>query len=156
MSNNDIITKVKSLDECMEAYKGWANFYDEDLNPARYRGPEFCARKVDSLVPDGQHRQNIRILDLAAGTGWVGWWLHQMGFKHMDALDASQDMLDICATKGFYEKLFPEAIHGHGSTSLPDATYDVVTMAGGFIQGHVPITACDEVGMTVCSIIIWY
>lgn len=35
-------------------------------------------------------------------------------------------------------------IVGHHRTEIPDGAYDVTTMSGGFVEGHVPVSALDE------------
>ena len=42
----------------------------QDLCPVYYKGPEIAAKAVASLYNE-DHRENINILDIAAGTGFV-------------------------------------------------------------------------------------
>jgi len=42
----------------------------QDLCPVNYKGPEITAKAAASLYNEGQ-RENINILDIAAGTGFV-------------------------------------------------------------------------------------
>ena len=42
----------------------------QDLCPVYYKGPEITAKAVASLYNE-DHRDNINILDIAAGTGFV-------------------------------------------------------------------------------------
>ena len=52
--------------------------------------------------------KNIRILDVAAGTGIVGQVLNQLGFSDVDALDVSEKMLKKAREKNVYRNF----IHG--------------------------------------------
>jgi hypothetical protein len=52
-------------EKVVEYYSGWAEKYDDDLNPDTYRGPDIAASFCNILYPD----KNIRILDIGAGTG---------------------------------------------------------------------------------------
>ena len=49
--------------------------------------------------PDELERSGLTVLDLAAGTGQVGQDLFNVGFKHIDAVDASQGMLEQLAKR---------------------------------------------------------
>jgi ubiquinone/menaquinone biosynthesis C-methylase UbiE len=42
----------------------------QDLCPVYYKGPEIIAKAAASLYNE-DHRENINILDVAAGTGFV-------------------------------------------------------------------------------------
>ena len=48
----------------------------------------------------GLNVATVKILDVAAGTGLVGVELVKVGFKHIVALDYSQEMLDLAKEKG--------------------------------------------------------
>ena len=99
----------------------------------------------------------VRILDVAAGTGLVGVELAKLGFKNIDALDYSQEMLDLAKEKGpirqnyktkYHNVLLPGCYQNYicapfGNT-IPDGmkarSYDCVIMLGGFAAGHLPLS----------------
>lgn len=60
--------------------------YDRDLVGLGSVGPEVVASKLASLVAAGEARRNLRVLDVAAGTGRVGEALHRAGFRNVEAL----------------------------------------------------------------------
>jgi hypothetical protein len=90
-------------EEMVRVYTEWANNYDkvhfnvlksflrfvsslddlgflQDLCPGRYNGPEIAARFMAQHYPESS-RGSVKILDVAAGTGRVGFELHGVGFR---------------------------------------------------------------------------
>ena len=51
----------------------------------------------------GLNKDKLRILDIGCGTGLIGKYLAQKGFKHMVGLDVSPMMLAKARSKGVYE-----------------------------------------------------
>ena len=47
-----------------------------------------------------KRRQDIKIIDVAAGTDLIGLELHQMGYTNLQAVDSSQKMLNEARKKG--------------------------------------------------------
>jgi predicted TPR repeat methyltransferase len=82
------------------------------------------------------------VLDAGCGTGLVAEELAKKGYKRMDALDYSQEMLDEAARKGLYQR------HIQADLSKPlameDNRYDAVVCTGTFTYGHVKANAFDE------------
>ncbi|KAH9499066.1 Methyltransferase-like protein 27 [Bulinus truncatus] len=66
-----------------------------------YCGPRYCADMLAALVKD---KENAVLLDMAAGTGFVGEELKDRGFRHIHAHDGAVAMLEICKQKGLYSK----------------------------------------------------
>ena len=106
------------------------------------------AEKLKSYFPDEEQRRNVKILDVAAGTGLVGEGLKRAGFVWMDAVDGNQAMLDKLMKKGIYKKSV-RAILGNKEDSIsPDIAnnaYDVVIIMGGFAQSHLPLQSLYQV-----------
>ncbi|CAG0924622.1 unnamed protein product [Notodromas monacha] len=130
------------VSKCMEIYEKWSHQYDEDFSEERYRAPFYAAEAVAKLLPSDR-RNHVRILDVAAGTGKIGKHLADMGFTEIDALDASSDMLKVLSSKGHYKNIYQDTVGDH-ETVIAENTYDLTTMSGGFVEGHLPITALDE------------
>ena len=59
---------------------------------------------VDDLVrlveKTGNKISEVKVLDVAAGTGIVGKALWDVGFRHITALDFSREMLAVAKKKG--------------------------------------------------------
>ncbi|XP_037029403.1 uncharacterized protein LOC119069455 [Bradysia coprophila] len=132
-----------SHDEMVVAYSEWANNYDEDLCPGRYNGPQIAADALaDYYIPDV--RQNVRIIDVAAGTGRVGHELYNKGFRLLDALEPSGGMLNVLNGRGIYQDTFEVPIGFDEIDSIPSNTYDSLVIAGGMGEGHIPVGAVNE------------
>ena len=141
-SDNKTLNKVytaKNHEELMGAYKGWAVDYDDDTvgrfgYVAHIESAKALHRAVDN--PDSC------ILDAGCGTGLVGEELVKMGYKKMDALDYSKEMLDEAEKKNVYQK------HIQADLSKPlemeDNAYDAIVCTGTFTYGHVKADAFDE------------
>ncbi|XP_071448302.1 methyltransferase-like protein 27 isoform X2 [Hetaerina americana] len=130
-----------SYDKVIKTYDEWADNYDKDLCPGVYNGPEILAKAVGEQYV-GEEKQEVRILDVAAGTGRVGEELQKLGFR-IDALEPSERMLEILRQRGLYENDWHDSIGFH-QTQIKDGTYDCVVSAGGMGEGHMPISALDE------------
>ncbi|XP_033762095.1 methyltransferase-like protein 27 [Pecten maximus] len=133
--------KTESREEKTQFYDSWSKMYDQEMNSYGYKGPAMTASAVRDLYPDS--RDVVRILDVAAGTGFVGEELIKHGFVKVDALDPSQGMLDEAREKGVYQELicayFDEKDH-----TIPPDTYDVIVVCGGCTNVHLPCSCLRE------------
>ncbi|XP_046385475.1 uncharacterized protein LOC124155571 [Ischnura elegans] len=141
--NNSARKKGITHEEMVKVYNNWADKYDNDLRPGLYNGPEIVVNALtDCLTKD--KRRNLKLLDVAAGTGRVGELLLKIGFEcSMDALDPAEKMLDILKSKGIYKRTWHDSI-GYHQTEIPKDEYDVVLSAGAMAEGHIPVAAIDE------------
>ncbi|XP_078673291.1 methyltransferase-like protein 27 isoform X2 [Branchiostoma floridae x Branchiostoma belcheri] len=62
--------------------------------------------------------------------------LSKLGFSNIDALDASQDMLDVAKTKNVYKNFIKELL-GTNQLDIDADSYDAVIGSGLFANGHV-------------------
>merc|ERR1712025_1089870 len=106
---------------------------------------------------------SVRVLDVAAGTGLVGVELAKVGFKHVVALDYSQEMLDKAKEKGVYEDFICASIENVIPPPLKPRSYDCVVMLGGFAAGHLPLSSlytmariCKKNGILINSMTLQY
>jgi len=144
-----------------EAYKVWAEAYDKDFSVVHPNRAEHMAIFLDELVTEaGMVKKDLRILDVAAGTGLVGEELRKRGFavENVTALDYCPDMLNVARKKDVYGKL----VLAPFGTTMPEGmvarSYDCVLMCGGFAAGHVPLASlhtmarlCKEGGFLINS-----
>ncbi|KAI8497568.1 ubiE/COQ5 methyltransferase [Branchiostoma belcheri] len=127
-------------DEVLDFYKKWSKEYDKDLDGEEYGGPRKVAQTLAALLGN---RRDARVLDVAAGTGLCGQELSSLGFSNLDALDASQDMLDVAKTKNVYKNFLKEFL-GPNRLNIEDDTYDGITACGLFCDGHVGPDCLDQ------------
>ncbi|XP_078589952.1 methyltransferase-like protein 27 [Branchiostoma floridae x Branchiostoma japonicum] len=129
-----------TADEMLNMYKTWAKMYDKDMETDGYTGPG----KVANVLAESQgDRRDIRVLDVTAGTGLCGEELSKLDFCNVDALDASQDMLDVAETKDIYRKFIKEFL-GPNRLDIDDDSYDAVIGSGLFSTGHVKSDCLEQ------------
>ena len=134
-SKNEILDRIYNLsgepDECVCAYKDWAGTYDEDtLGGMNYVGPRVAAAHLAKLL-----NPSAMVLDAGCGTGLVGVELADLGFKTIDGLDISAEMLSQASKKGPYRNLQREDMTQ--PLSYNTAAYDAVICVGTFTHAHV-------------------
>lgn len=76
------------------------------------------------------------------GTGLVGEALHAEGFRNLEALDASPDMLYIAREKSVYNAYFEMTLSKH--LAVVAEPYDAVVSIGTMTVGHLYPKALDE------------
>uniref|UniRef100_T1JM27 Methyltransferase domain-containing protein n=1 Tax=Strigamia maritima TaxID=126957 RepID=T1JM27_STRMM len=113
-----------------------------DLCPGRYNGPQIAAKFLEQYYPENE-RPNVRLIDIAAGTGRVGRELLDLGFHKIDALEPSDGMLQIAKQQQLYQEYYLESI-GTTKTSISDDVYDCLVISGGMGEGHIPTKALNE------------
>ncbi|MFP4518519.1 MAG: class I SAM-dependent DNA methyltransferase [Oceanicaulis sp.] len=141
-SKNPILERIYNLqggpEENREAYADWAQSYDEDtVKGMGYVAPKVTADKVKRLV-----KTDAVILDAGCGTGLAGVELAERGYKTIDGMDLSPDMLDVARKKGAYRKLQTEDMTK--PLSYDSDTYDAVVCVGTFTHAHVGPKGFDE------------
>ncbi|PAU82109.1 SAM-dependent methyltransferase [Halovibrio salipaludis] len=142
ITKTEILNKVYTADDheqLMDAYRDWAADYDSDLEELGYVAHITSAKALDQAL-GGSH--DAVILDAGSGTGLVGEELAKLGYRTMDALDYSQDMLDQADTKNVYRKLIQADMKER--LPLDDSAYDAVVCTGTFTYGHISAEGFDE------------
>ncbi|XP_043231150.1 methyltransferase-like protein 27 [Amphibalanus amphitrite] len=141
----------RDVQETVTAYNRTATNYDEEFPVEVLGGPRFATEAVLDLFPeDGAvPRGQLKVLDVAAGTGLVGQRLYDAGIRNLDALEPSSEMIKIAQSRGIYQRIIEDVI-GHHRIDVEDNTYDLVVVAGAFVPGHCPLTALDEM-IRVCK-----
>lgn len=142
ISNNKTLEKVytaQNHEELMDAYKEWAGDYDHDT--VKEYGYTAHIESATALA-DVLDNKDSRILDAGCGTGLVGLELSRRGYRHMDALDYSAEMLAEARKKKVYNAYIQADLSK--PLDLPDNQYDAVNCTGTFTYGHVKAGAFDE------------
>ncbi|MBK8974792.1 MAG: L-histidine N(alpha)-methyltransferase [Planctomycetes bacterium] len=121
-------------------YADWARSYDEDHDAIGFAAHLAAAALLDRYVPNPQVRP---VLDAGAGTGAAGVALRELGFQNLTAIDLSQEMLDVAATKGVYAQLL-QADLGEPLDVFPRSHFHAAILVGVFSYGQAPAHALDE------------
>jgi len=131
-------------EEIAKRYTEWAKGakYDWDLREENYQGPDICVSTVLELFPEERHKTDINILDVAAGSGFVGEKLKLKGFQKVDALEPSEGMLQLAIEKKIYKKTYNAFLCP--DSGVPSNLYDVAVISGGMGEGHIPSAACED------------
>jgi len=142
ISNNETLEKVytaENHEELMDAYKEWAGDYERDtVQEYGYTAHIESAKALDAAL----NSKDSLILDAGCGTGLVGLELSRLGYRHMDALDYSAEMLAQAKKKAVYNELVQADLSK--PLDLPDNKYDAVNCTGTFTYGHVGANAFEE------------
>ena len=125
-------------------YARWAESYDQDVED-HYTGPqmmvgllmEYLDGEPSGLPPD---RAEITVADAGCGTGLVGKLLHGRGFRNIDGMDISREMVDKARELGVYRALYGDVDMTEPLRKEWVRAYHVVLCCGVFTLGHVPPT----------------
>ena len=118
---------LETVDEAKRLYADWAETYDSDFSDAQ--GYVLPLEVVRAFVSEGGAGP---VLDVGAGTGLVGEGLSASGVGPVDAVDLSEEMLAVAATKGIYR----DHIAADITRPLNLKSYRGVVSAGTFTLGH--------------------
>ena len=124
------ICSSKNLDDLINNYDQWANTYDSETVEVWKPVPLAVAMMLNEHV-DSKH---ATILDVGAGTGFVGVALNELGFENVIGMDISAQMLDKAAKKQVYSNLHCCAIGDEKFNML--GRVDSMVAAGVFAVGH--------------------
>ncbi|XP_067652688.1 methyltransferase-like protein 27 [Haliotis asinina] len=124
-------------------YSETSDRYDMAMVVCNYNGPKETAAVVAEYFQ--RNREDVRLLDVAAGTGLCAVELRKYGFLKMDALDASPGMLEEAKAKGLYDQYITDIL-GENTLDISTDTYDAVVMCGFSteILQRLPMTAFEE------------
>ena len=92
-----------SQDKIAEHYDELSSHYEEIYLRAGWHDPLKCAELAKQC--SGESAENSSVLDMGCGTGLVGQYLRERGFKTIVGVDASRGMLDKAQKKGAYTDL---------------------------------------------------
>lgn len=142
------LTIDSPVEESKLAYDEMAPVWDQIMDNQGYKGHILCVegfdRAVDSTEVFANPQKDIKILDVGAGTGAVGEMLKARGFTNVDALDISQEMLNLAAKRGLYKNFICAPLTDTRMEMIDTAEYDVVLCAGVIVYGQVKPGAIEE------------
>ena len=130
-------------DKIAEHYDELSSHYEHIYLSVGYHDPLKCAELAHEIF--GEKSSEVEIFDMGCGTGLVGQYLKERGFKKVVGVDASKGMLDKAAEKNSYSELkelflglpdtFPREYHNR---------FDAITAAGILAEGHLDNKVFDE------------
>lgn len=120
----DWVIATKDPTERSRRYAAWAKLYESDLlDNFGYRAPARAVSAIKRLVPT-----EAQIFDAACGTGIVGQFLHDDGYRDIAGGDFSVEMLEIAERKSTYRQLLE--IDLSARLPLDSASFDAVALVG--------------------------
>jgi ubiquinone/menaquinone biosynthesis C-methylase UbiE len=145
---------LSGSEDAQRLYRDWASTYDQHLEQdLHYIAPGMIADVLAEALPD----RAARILDVGCGTGLVGEYLAGHGFRTIDGLDFSPEMLTRAGDKGCYMRLVEGDLNS--VLEISSRTYEGVISCGTFTHGHVHANALDEIlrvlkrsGLLACTV----
>ncbi|XP_067665496.1 methyltransferase-like protein 27 [Haliotis asinina] len=145
----DHITE-KGLDNesIIQRFNEVSSKYNEALGSVNFMGPRTLAAILAELHPSG--RENVRVLDVAAGTGLVAVELRKKGFVNNDGLEPSEQMLAEAKRNNLYGRYICDLV-GENTFDIENDTYSAVTMSALSIEifKKLPVKALEELARVV-------
>jgi SAM-dependent methyltransferase len=129
MTGLDDAYGLRTPEDSVRLYRGWASDYDETF--ARSHG-YVAPREVARAFLDEAGSAPGPALDIGAGTGLVAEHLRRLT---LDAIDISQEMLDVAGAKGLYRRRIRADLTR--PLDIADGEYAGFVSAGTFTHGHV-------------------
>ncbi|XP_068675849.1 methyltransferase-like protein 27 [Montipora foliosa] len=142
------LSAESSEDDARRTFDKWAATYEEDSDHHGYKAHALCieafneALKSKDVFPDAS--KEIRILDAGAGTGIIGEKLVDLGYRNIDALDMSQNMLDLAASKNVYKRLICGYLSKDRIEDIKTGEYDITLCGGTIVYGQAKPEALYE------------
>lgn len=129
--------------ELADAYAIWSADYDRETLSLGYCLPFM----ITSFIARHVGREEAPLLDAGCGTGLTGPYLAALGYRHLEGLDMSDEMLAHAEARGCYEG-FTRAILGD-PLPLEDGRFACVFSTGVFTDGHAPAESLRELARIV-------
>jgi predicted TPR repeat methyltransferase len=129
---------ARAAEELADAYSLWSTDYDRETLSLGYCLPFMITAFVARYVPTAAGP----LLDAGCGTGLTGPYLAALGYREIEGLDMSDDMLAHAAGRGCYSA-FTRAMMG-GPLPLASDRFACTFSTGVFTEGHAPAESLVE------------
>ncbi|KAK3791714.1 hypothetical protein RRG08_053925, partial [Elysia crispata] len=90
------------MEKSVNTYGAWAKQYNKMLTDHAYSGPRAAADSIVKRFQSVADKDQVRIMDMACGTGLVAEDLKSRGYHNIDGVDPAQGMLEVAREKGLY------------------------------------------------------
>jgi len=112
-------------------YDEWSQTYEQDLvDNLGYTGHLIAAHALAEFAPDTA----ASMIDIGCGTGLVGQTLKTLGYRYIDGIDFSEEILNVARPKGIYGKLVSGDLMK--KTVIETNAYQAAVCTGSFAPGH--------------------
>lgn len=132
-------------------YDEVCNNYEAIYLRAGFHDPKKCAELTNECYElTGKSKEECEVLDMGCGTGLVGQYLSEDGFKQIVGLDASEGMLKECEqTKPGIHKELVKLFLGKPDTFPENLKnrFDAVTGSGILADNHLDCSVFEEMLM---------
>lgn len=98
---------------------------------------------IHQLYPH-KPKDEIKIIDAAAGTGLMGVELQKLGYTSLCALDISDGMLNEANKKNVYKKFICAALTDQEIPEIQTGEFDALICGGSMFKGHIRSSALTE------------
>lgn len=132
----DRVYAARTADETRDIYDDWAASYEVEVSKNGYVTPGRCAAALADVTED----MSAPLLDFGCGTGLSGLALSLAGFKVIDGMDLSAEMLNQARAKQVYR----ETLHVDVGADLPQQAYMSIAAIGVIGAGAAPIAVLDR------------
>ncbi len=123
---------LQGADQAQAFYREWSGAYDDHMvGKLGYVGPDRIARRLAAHLDD----VSTPVLDIGCGTGLTSVYLAEQGFRHIDGVDITPEMLAKAEERGIYRQLIRADITL--PLDLDDGVYGAAISSGTFTCGHV-------------------
>jgi predicted TPR repeat methyltransferase len=125
-------------------YNELSSNYEGIYLRAGWHDPLKCAELAKDVIGE-ELSSTAHVIDFGCGTGLVGKYLQERGFRNIDGIDGSAGMIEKAKEKSVYNELvemflgkpetFPERFHNK---------YDAITASGILAEGHLDTSVFEE------------
>ncbi len=131
------VYQARDSDETRALYDDWSKTYEDEVGANGYITPERCSKALAQFTDD----LRAPILDFGCGTGLSGLALTKSGFRIIDGVDLSAEMLAGADAKGIYRSL-RQIEAGESPVTTPGA-YAAIAAIGVIGAGAAPVDTFD-------------
>ena len=133
----DKVYDARGVEETRALYDAWSQTYEDEVGANGYVTPERCSQALAQVTDD----LRAPILDFGCGTGLSGLALTKSGFRIIDGVDLSAEMLAGAEAKGFYREL--RQIEAGVSPVDTPGSYAAIAAIGVIGAGAAPVETFD-------------